>query len=1013
MPSDRAEPHATGLRDLEGTGNNLANPNFGSANEPFIRLTDARYGEFNPDIGETGNRELNPIFDGLEPRDISNILGDQEDGLPTSEEGVNSLFTAFGQYFDHGLDFLPKGGSGTVFIDGEDVGRGQGTPNFADLTRGSVDSFDGDGIPQHLNQTSPFVDQNQAYGSNELVGIFLRESDGNGGAGARLLTGGADPSNPDFSLLPTLRELILHHWDNDTFFVDPATGLPGQTFREYFTDLPYAEDPDNPGEFLRATLVSETGEIHQELAEFLNSDFMGSGFILVGDANPFINILDHYVAGDLRANENVALTSIHTVWARNHNYHVDNLEKQGFDGTPEELFQAAKIINEAEYQRVVFDEFADALIGGIKGSGEHGFDDYNPDVDARISHEFAAAVYRVGHSLISDTVRILDGSGNVQDVPLVDVFLNPTNDNDAFTGPLPPGYVPQPGFEQLGVNGIIDGNVGQPAEEVDFNIVDAVRNDLVRVRADLFAFNVARGRDVGLGTLNQVRADLLASDDPYVKEAVDRSGEDLSPYKSWQDFQVRNGLSAAVIAQFIAAYPDLTLAADEIAAFQEINPGIEITINSDGTGTVKGIDRVDLWVGGLAEEHINGGVVGATFWVVLHEQLDRLQEGDRFYYLDRVDGFDFYDQVEEQTFADIIARNTGIEGLPSDVFFSDADEDQDNDDDQQDGDQQDDGDDDQQGDDGNDGDGDQSGGTDNPTPPTDGTPASTPLILVGDENDNSLVGADHDDTLVGDKGNDTLIANDGDNELAGGDGNDDLISGDGDDIILGGKGNDLVISGAGDDTIFTNGGKDHVIAGAGDDFVNSGAGRDVVDLGSGNDTYFASVNDGNDVVTGGEGIDTLDYSALTDGTRIDLGGATYGEVSGSQSGNDQVSGFENAVGGFGDDTLVANEVANLLTGGLGNDTFEFGSIAAANNDHVTDFSVGDQIDLRGISSSLGLQNGFDLLDTPTFTGEAGQLIVRSTDEGLFVEGDATGDQQADFSIKVTGVSELEEKDFIS
>ena len=44
---------------------------------------------------------------------------------------------------------------------------------------------------------------------------------------------------------------------------------------------------------------------------------------------------------------------------------VDNLVAQGFQGTAEEVFEAAKAINEAEYQRVVFTEFADALIGKL------------------------------------------------------------------------------------------------------------------------------------------------------------------------------------------------------------------------------------------------------------------------------------------------------------------------------------------------------------------------------------------------------------------------------------------------------------------------------------------------------------------------------------------------------------------------------------------------------------------------------------------------------------------------
>ncbi|MGL5011383.1 MAG: peroxidase family protein, partial [Paracoccaceae bacterium] len=470
------------------------------------------------------------------------------------------------------------------------------------------------GIPQHINKTSPFVDQNQTYGSNALVGQFLRESDGEQGVGMRMLGGEPDPSAPEFDLLPTLRDLIMHHWDADTVFVDPS--LPGGavSFRTYFDGLV------DPG----------TGAINAAMVSAMSGNFMGSGHALLLDANPYINLLDHRVAGDGRANENFALTSIHTVWARNHNFHVENLLANGFEGTQEEVFQAAKMLNESEYQRVVFTEFSDMLIGGIRGTGDHGWGGYNPDADASISYEFASAVYRVGHSLIGQTLTVIGADGQPQDVPLFDAFLNPTNDPAAFTAPLPPGYVPQPGYAQHGVSAIVAGTARQEAEEIDFNIVDAVRNDLVRINADLFAFNVARGWDVGIGTLNQVRAMLKASTDPYVMEAVGFAGN-LDPYTSWADFQTRNNLSNAVIAQFIEAYPDLVLTDPaDIAAFAAANPDIVMHNGANGAKVISGIDRVDLWVGGLAEKHINGGMVGSTFWVVLHEQFDRLQEGDRF-----------------------------------------------------------------------------------------------------------------------------------------------------------------------------------------------------------------------------------------------------------------------------------------------------------------------------------------------------------------------------------------------
>lgn len=58
---------------------------------------------------------------------------------------------SFAQYFDHGLDFVVKGGNGTIPIGG--VGSG-GADNPADLTRATITGWDADG-PQHLNQTSP------------------------------------------------------------------------------------------------------------------------------------------------------------------------------------------------------------------------------------------------------------------------------------------------------------------------------------------------------------------------------------------------------------------------------------------------------------------------------------------------------------------------------------------------------------------------------------------------------------------------------------------------------------------------------------------------------------------------------------------------------------------------------------------------------------------------------------------------------------------------------------------
>ncbi|MEB3306234.1 MAG: peroxidase family protein, partial [Cyanobacteriota bacterium] len=411
-------------------------------------------------------------------------------------------------------------------------------------------------------------------------------------------------------------------------------------------------------------LVSATGVINETMVPGLYKNFMGSNQPLLLDLNPFISPLDHIVAGDGRVNENITLTGIHTVWARNHNFHVEGLLSSGFTGTAEELYQAAKIVNETEYQRVLFTDYTDALLGGMKGSGQHGWSGYNPNADVGISHEFAANAFRFGHSGVPNLVRLITPAGGSQDVPLFDVFLNPTN-RGQFTGTLPPGYVPQPGYSEHGVATILRGIANQASERIDTQVVNALRNDLVRNPADLFSFNVQRGRDLGLGSLNQLRIQLSASTDPYVREAVERAGGPLTPYTSWEDFQARNGLSAAEIGKLRQAYPDLVLQPAEILPFRRANP--EITLVNGNT--VKGIDRLDGWVGALSEKHINGGVVGQTFWVILHQTFDKLQEADRFYYLDRTKDFDFY---KNATLADIFQRNTGVSFSES-IFFTPTD----------------------------------------------------------------------------------------------------------------------------------------------------------------------------------------------------------------------------------------------------------------------------------------------------------------------------------------------------
>ena len=195
----------------------------------------------------------------------------------------------------------------------------------------------------------------------------------------------------------------------------------------------------------------------------------------------------------------------------------------------------------------------------------------------------------------------------------------------------------------------------------------------------------------------------------------------------------------------------------------------------------------------------------------------------------------------------------------------------------------------------------------------------------------NLVGSALADTLTGDAGANRIDGGAGDDTLSGGDGDDVLVGGAGNDTLLGGAGIDTVdysgatsgvtvnltmtgaqVTGMGDDTL---GGIENLVGSAFGDTLTGDAGANRIEGGAGNDTISGGA--GNDVLIGGEGSDTLFYGDLTDAVLINL---TDGQVSaGAQGGIDQVSGFENAILGAGDDQFVGDANNNSVDGGAGDD----------------------------------------------------------------------------------------------
>ena len=136
-----------------------------------------------------------------------------------------------------------------------------------------------------------------------------------------------------------------------------------------------------------------------------------------------------FVAGDVRANEHVALTVMHTIWLREHNRIVRELARLNPCWDDERLYQEGRKILGALMQVITYKEFLPLLLG------ESGFkifigpySGYSTDVDASVPNAFATAAFRFSHSLIQPMFTHLDNEHkplSIGPLDLREAFFNP------------------------------------------------------------------------------------------------------------------------------------------------------------------------------------------------------------------------------------------------------------------------------------------------------------------------------------------------------------------------------------------------------------------------------------------------------------------------------------------------------------------------------------------------------------------------------------------------------------
>ena len=1007
-----------GLRTVDGTWNSLlpGMERMGAADNIMPRLVPGVFHEaegvpagfFGPGVPgvATSTYETstpgNMVFDS-QPRIISNLIVDQTannpaaiaaaqdradiatfpglDEVHVSPDGTlqipnqspdiglsppfNGMMALFGQFFDHGLDLISKGG-GTVFVplQPDDPLYVPGSPtNFMVLSRavnsrgpgadGILGNADDD-LRGHTNTTTPFVDQNQTYTSHPSHQVFLREYqmiDGKPLSTGRLLNGEHGAGNWTEVKAQAAQMLGIQLTDTDIFNVPLlATDRYGEFLRgangfvQIVTAHGLVEGNPSANGGLGVALPSDvlrTG--HEFLADIAHTATPGTydhdhnprtaevplvadsdnvAGLAAGQSQPVGTYDDellgrHFITGDGRGNENIGLTAIHEIFHDEHNRLVEgykttilgsgdlavinewlakditaiptsaaDIAALQWDG--ERLFQAGRFATEMQYQHLVFEEFARA----VQPSVDPFVFSNSADIDPAIMEEFANVVYRFGHSMLDDTVARTDANGNADDIGLIEAFLNPVAfDKDGALD------------SHKAVGEIVRGMSRQVGNEIDEFVTDALRNNLVGLPLDLATLNMARARETGAPSFNEARA-------AFYKMTGDSQ---LKPYTSWADFAPHMKNPASII-NFIAAYglhptilAETTLAGKRAAATLLVMGDIDLNgdkaINADpnlvgptyrletapgdrldflnSTGTwanqETGLNKVDFWIGGLAEAKLEfGGMLAPTFNFVFESQLENLQNGDRFYYLSRTQGLNMLNELEGNLFSAMAMRNTDIGDkgstthLPGLMFATPSytlEMDQSK----------------QQTGIGAGGHGDP--GRLNPVLNAftslvtrvapgadvngDGYKDGGQLIYAYDGPDHVVLGGTPgNDIIKGGRGMDTLWGDEGDDILDGGDEADQVHGGDGDDIITdhgtpagaadflrGDAGNDVISNGTGNDLVFGGSGQDFVIVGPDFTEVFAGEGNDFILGGNGSDALLG--NEGDDWLEGGEGFDSL------------------------------------------------------------------------------------------------------------------------------------------------------------
>ncbi|XP_075856627.1 peroxidasin homolog isoform X2 [Microcebus murinus] len=513
-------------RTHDGTCNNLQHPMWGASLTAFERLLKAVY-----ENGFNTPRGINPhrLYNGHAlpaPRLVSTTLIGAEAVTPDAQ--FTHMLMQWGQFLDHDLDSTVVALSQARFSDGQHCSSACSSdpPCFSVM------------IP-------PNDPRARGGGGGARCMFFVRSSPVCGSGMTSLLMNSVYP-----------REQI----NQLTSYID-ASNVYGSTDHE----ARGIRDLASHRGLLRQGIVQRSGKPLLPFAAGPPTECMR-------DENE--SPIPCFLAGDHRANEQLGLTSMHTLWFREHNRIAAELLALNPHWDGDTIYHETRKIVGAEVQHITYQHWLPKVLGevGMKMLGE--YRGYDPGVNAGIFNAFATAAFRFGHTLVNPVLHRLDE--NFQPIP-----QGPLPLHKAFFSPF--RIVNEGGIDPLlrGLFGVA-GKMRVPSQLLNTELTERLFSMAHTVALDLAAINIQRGRDHG-----------------------------IPPY---HDYRVYCNLSAA------HTFEDLK---NEIK-----NPEIREKLKRLYGSTL----NIDLFPALMVEDLVPGSRLGPTLMCLLSAQFRRLRDGDRLWY---------------------------------------------------------------------------------------------------------------------------------------------------------------------------------------------------------------------------------------------------------------------------------------------------------------------------------------------------------------------------------------------